>query len=319
MTRPLLRNHTLFHSRDLDEARERVAAVFCPHRLETLGARSLFDACHHHLPGERLSLNYIEYGARTLIAPGELGNFYLLQIPLDGGAEISNGSTTYLSTPDRAAILNPHLPTRMTWEEGTRQVLVQISRRAMQDHLAAQLGGPSDRPLTFDGPLDIATGPGAALRRLVMWLVAETDAGQPPIGPGLMARQIEGTLLSGCWRHSTTIRRSLPAAAPRRVPATCGWPKASSRRIWISRSRWRTWRRSRASRRAGCSWPFANTGAPRPWASGARRGWPGSMPTCLPPHPEPASPRSRCAGASPISGALPRSIGRAMVFRRATP
>lgn len=221
MTRPLLRNHTLFHSRDLDEARERVAAVFCPHRLETLGARSLFDACHHHLPGERLSLNYIEYGARTLIAPGELGNFYLLQIPLDGGAEISNGSTTYLSTPDRAAILNPHLPTRMTWEEGTRQVLVQISRRAMQDHLAAQLGGPSDRPLTFDGPLDIATGPGAALRRLVMWLVAETDAGQPPIGPGLMARQIEGTLLSGLLEaqhdHQAQLARSRAAPRPRHL------------------------------------------------------------------------------------------------------
>ncbi len=95
-----------------------------------------------------------------------LGGFYLLQIPLEGGAEITNGRDTYLSTPDRAAILNPHLPTRMTWEEGTRQVLVQISRRAMQDHLAALLGGPSDRPLTFDGPLDLSFGPGAALRRL---------------------------------------------------------------------------------------------------------------------------------------------------------
>lgn len=70
MNRPLLGDHALFRSRDLDEARERVAAVFCPHRLETLGARSLFDACHHHLAGQRLSLNYIEYGAKTLIAPG---------------------------------------------------------------------------------------------------------------------------------------------------------------------------------------------------------------------------------------------------------
>ena len=102
-----------------------------------------------------------------MIAPGELGEFYLLQVPLDGGAEISNGSDHYLSTPDRAAILNPHLPTRMTWEEGTRQVLVQISRRAMQDHLAGLLGGPSDRPLTFAGPLDLASGSGAALKRLI--------------------------------------------------------------------------------------------------------------------------------------------------------
>ncbi|MES2548539.1 MAG: AraC family transcriptional regulator [Pseudomonadota bacterium] len=221
MAAALLGHHALFRSRDLDEAREKVAAVFCPHRLETLGARSLFDACHHHLSGQRLSLNYIEYGAKTLIAPGELGEFYLLQIPIEGGAEISNGARTYLSTPQQAAILNPHLPTRMTWEEGTRQVLVQVSRRALQDYLAVQLGGPSDRPLTFDGPLDVSTGPGAALRRLVMWLVSEVDAGHPPIGPGLMARQIESSVLSGLLEashdHRAQLARTRAAPRPRHL------------------------------------------------------------------------------------------------------
>lgn len=227
---PLLKDHALFRSRDLDEARERVAAVFCPHRLETLGARSLFDACHHHLPGQRLSLNYIEYGAKTLIAPGELGGFYLLQIPLEGGAEISNGTGSYASTPERAAILNPHLPTRMTWEEGTRQVLVQVSRKAMQDHLAGVLGGASDRPLTFEGPLDLTAGPGAALRRLVMWLVAEADAGSPPIGTGLMARQIEGTVLSGLLEarhdHAAQIARQKAAPRPRHLRLAEGYIEA---------------------------------------------------------------------------------------------
>ncbi|WP_295070855.1 AraC family transcriptional regulator [Tabrizicola sp.] len=221
MAAALLGHHALFRSRDLDEAREKVAAIFCPHRLETLGARSLFDACHHHLSGQRLSLNYIEYGAKTLIAPGELGEFYLLQIPIEGGAEITNGARTYLSTPQQAAILNPHLPTRMTWEEGTRQVLVQVSRRALQDYLAVQLGGPSDRPLTFDGPLDVSTGPGAALRRLVMWLVSEVDAGHPPIGPGLMARQIESSVLSGLLEashdHRAQLARTRAAPRPRHL------------------------------------------------------------------------------------------------------
>jgi AraC-like DNA-binding protein len=230
MSAPLLKDHALFRSRDLDEARERVAKVFCPHRLETLGARSLFDACHHHLPGQRLSLNYIEYGARTLIAPGELDGFYLMQIPLSGGAQITNGRDTYLSTPDCAAILNPHLPTRMIWEEGTRQVLVQISRLAMQDHLAELIGGVSDRPLTFAGPLDLTTGPGAMLRRLVLWLVAESDAGNPPIGPGLMARQIESTVLSGLLEtphdHQPQLTRARAAPRPRHMRLAEGFIEA---------------------------------------------------------------------------------------------
>lgn len=216
--------HSLFRSNDLDEARERVAAVFCPHRLEITGSRPLFDARHHHLRGGRLSLNYIEYGARTLIAPGELDQFYLVQIPLEGSAEIRNGADSYVSTPEQAAVLNPHLPTRMTWEEGTRQVLIQIDRRAMQDHLAAELGAPSDRPLTFLGPVDLTTGPGAALRRLTLWLVAEADAGAPPIGAGLMARQVESTVMSGLLEsarhdHAALIARQRSAPRPRHLRA----------------------------------------------------------------------------------------------------
>lgn len=194
--RPLA-GHALFRTADLDEARERVAAIFCPHRLETLGSPRDFDACHHHLRGERLSLNYIEYGARTSIDPGELGGFYLVQMPLEGGAEILNGADRYGSDVAQAAVLNPHVATRMVWQAGTRQVLVQISRRAVEDYLAAELGAVPARPVTFSGGLDVAQGAGAAFRRMVLWLVAEADQGQAPLGGGLMARQIESTLIAG--------------------------------------------------------------------------------------------------------------------------
>lgn len=224
-----LQAHVLFQSGDLDEARERVARVFCPHRLDALG--SGFGARHHHLPGARLSLNYIEYGARTRIAPGELGSFYLVQIPLTGGAEIRHGRSLYLSDPGKAAVLNPHLPTEMLWEEGTRQVLVQIDRRAMQDHLSEALGGPTDRPLTFAGPLDLTSGPGAALRRMVLWMVGEADQGLPPIGAGLMARQAESTLLSGLLEaaphdHAALLARKRDAPRPRHLRLAEGFIEA---------------------------------------------------------------------------------------------
>jgi AraC-like DNA-binding protein len=193
---PLAR-YALFRSTDLDEARERVAQVFCPHRLETVAETNRFDARHHHLRGDQLTLNYIEYGARTLIAPGALEHFYLLQIPLTGAAEIQNGSDRYISTPSQAAVLNPHLPTRMVWEEGTRQVLVQIRRDALEAHLEAEFGGSTGGPPTFRGPLNLTEGQGAALRRLVLWLVAEADAGRSLIGAGLMSRQMELAILAG--------------------------------------------------------------------------------------------------------------------------
>jgi len=197
--------HGLFHTRDLDEARERVAAVFCPHRLDRIGAGAL-DARHHHLPGERLSLNYIDYGAKTLIAPGLLRHFYLLQMPLSGAAAIRNGGQDYVSDARRAAVLNPHLPTTMIWDQGCRQVLVQIGRTALEAHLAQLLGRRPAGPLTFEGALDLTTPQGAALRGLVLHLVAEADSGRPVLGRGsLLGRQIESALMTGlleAHRHS---------------------------------------------------------------------------------------------------------------------
>lgn len=212
--------HVLFRSNDLDETRARVAAVFCPHRLETTDRGARLQARHHHLPGERLSLNFIEYGARTLIAPGELDRFYLVQIPLTGAAAIVNGQAHYHSNPTTAAVLNPHLQTSMIWEQGTRQILVQIERRALQDHLSAHLGETAQRPLTFAGPLDLTVGTGAALRRLVLYLVAEADAGGPSIGAGLMGRQFESVLMSGLLDaqqhdYAADLDRLRPVPRPR--------------------------------------------------------------------------------------------------------
>jgi AraC-like DNA-binding protein len=223
--------HALFASRDLDEARDKVAAVFCPHRLETMGRGARLDARHHHLAGERLSLNYIEYGARTLIAPGALERFYLLQIPLSGRAAVVNGTTQYVSDPGKAAVLNPHRETTMIWEEGTGQLLLQIDRKALMAHLAAQLGHAVERPVSFDGPLDVTTGAGAAFRRLLLYLVAEADQGSSVLGQGLMARQVEATLMAGllessCHDYAAEMGRSQAPPRPRHLRLAEGYIEA---------------------------------------------------------------------------------------------
>ena len=220
-TRPLA-GFSLFESSDLDEARERVARVFCPHRLDMIG-RGTFDACHNHVAGDRLSLNFIQYGAKTLIAPGELKDFYLLQIPLSGGAAISNGPDHYYSCAETAAMLNPHLPTTMIWDEGCRQILVRIERAALQEQLSLLLGSSAGKPLTFCGPVDLTTGVGSSLSALIMHLVAQADNGQMMLASGgLLARQLETVILSGILEagqhnYSKYLRPTQSAAAPRHV------------------------------------------------------------------------------------------------------
>lgn len=222
MTMRPLAQFSLFASSDLDEAREKVARVFCPHRLDMIG-RGRFDACHNHVAGERLSLNYIQYGAKTLIAPGELKDFYLLQIPISGGAAISNGPDYYYSCARKAAVLNPHLPTTMIWDEDCRQLLVKIERQALQDHLSQLLGSSAGKPLTFTGPVDLTTGVGSALGGLIRHLVSQAESGEGVLSSGgLLARQLESVVLSGILEagqhnYSRYLRPTRSAAAPRHV------------------------------------------------------------------------------------------------------
>jgi hypothetical protein len=108
-----LSSHVLFQSDDLDCARERVAQKFCRHRLDIVGPRRPFRACHHHAPGNMLSLNYISYGADVDIDPGELGDFYLIQMPITGAATIRNGTKEFLT--DQVDSVGAESP---TWRRG---------------------------------------------------------------------------------------------------------------------------------------------------------------------------------------------------------
>ena len=67
---PLAR-HKLFEISDLDEARDHVARVFCPHKLVPSGRRAA-PAIHNSVDLGGLSLNYMTYGSDVRIDPGEL-------------------------------------------------------------------------------------------------------------------------------------------------------------------------------------------------------------------------------------------------------
>ncbi|MDE4132747.1 AraC family transcriptional regulator [Phaeobacter sp. QD34_3] len=213
-----------FRTQDLDEAREAVGRIFCPHELHTIG-KAPFAARHHHVPGERVSLNYIEYGAKTQIAPGRLDQFYLVQIPLSGSAAIINGADSYTSDTRRAAVLNPHRETTMIWEESCRQLLLQISRRALHAHANANLGLSTDHPITFDGALDLSHGAGARLLRLVHMLVADAENAHSPVAASnspLLTHYMESTVMTGlleAHRHnySDQLRRVTSSVIPGHV------------------------------------------------------------------------------------------------------
>lgn len=93
---------------DLDEARERVAEVFCPHELRP--AQVATDASSVRFNSAvfgAVGLSYLAYGATVRIRPQRLESFILVQIPLAGQARVRSGGEEVLSDPLRASVPDP--------------------------------------------------------------------------------------------------------------------------------------------------------------------------------------------------------------------
>lgn len=152
---PLAR-FNLFRTHSLDEAREQVGRVFCPHRLTIAGERARFRTVQNHVDAGLLSLSYIDYGADVEIEPGELGSFYLIQIPLAGAASIHTGARRFTANRGKVSILNPTHYTSMKWWAGCRKIQVQVAKQVLDAFAADYFGRDFDHSLDFDPAMDLS-------------------------------------------------------------------------------------------------------------------------------------------------------------------
>jgi AraC-like DNA-binding protein len=164
------------HTRDVDEARELVARAFCTHQLAPVGSGAL-DARFHSVRLGEIGLHYLDYGAEVRIAPGRLQDFFLVQMPLAGRAEITCGGQRLLSDPLMASVPSPDEDLVMRWGADNPQLIVWIERVALEHHLSRMLGKPLARPLRFDLGMDLTQQAARSWRNVVNLLRAEVDAG----------------------------------------------------------------------------------------------------------------------------------------------
>lgn len=191
-----LERYSVFQSTDVDEAREFVARIFCPHQLAPVRSGRL-DARHHNAALHRdASINYVQYGAEVRIEPGCLQEFFLLQMPLRGRATVRCGTQQVQSDARTASLPSPTEPLSMQWAEDTPQLIVKVDRRAMHQRLEALLQSPLKRALVFELGVDLQTGPAAGVAALVDYLRSTLDSPPGRSLNGLLAEQAENHLMT---------------------------------------------------------------------------------------------------------------------------
>ncbi len=137
----LLDAFPLSRARTVQEACEQVGRIFSPHRLELRGAAQGLDVHHNQLRMRDVSLNTLSYGADVLIDPGERGDFFMVQLPLEGHAAIVDGRAETQADARMLTVLQPRQRCRMLWSGDCRMILVQVSREVVERR-AAEWGLP---------------------------------------------------------------------------------------------------------------------------------------------------------------------------------
>jgi len=145
-----LSKRLLFTSNNLLEAQSSVGRVMTPHELHITNDFHRLDANMHYLPFDDISLYRLRYGSSVSIHIPSIQDYYCVQIPLSGRAHVVNGNDQTESNIQLASVLNPHVPTDMTWDYDNDQFMIRISRSLMERTAIGILGHDIDEPLMFD-------------------------------------------------------------------------------------------------------------------------------------------------------------------------
>lgn len=222
LSRTFRPEHLLFESDDLDETRSLVADVFCPHALIQKDPRGRLSAFQYLATANAVSLSYMGYGADVLVDPGCLESFFLVQMPLEGQAEISIGSRSFTTGTHTASIQAPTDSLKMRWSPDCRKLVVRIDRRALELQLSQLLGRSLSEPLVFDPVLDMTSTQGRVWWQQVMAaLEAMPHTAEQPCG-NLLGAQLDHGLMTSLLllqpnNYWSQLQARMAPAVPRHV------------------------------------------------------------------------------------------------------
>jgi AraC-like DNA-binding protein len=152
----------------------------------------------HSVSLGQVSLNRLSYGAEVQIEPEQLEQFYLIQMPLSGRAEIQLENDCVSSSPTVASVLNPTAALTMRWSADCDQLMLRIEREALELACSRHLGHPLRAPLCFRGALQWLSDP--SWNNLMVYLARllkeSPDASRQPLIAGQLEQLIISTLLT---------------------------------------------------------------------------------------------------------------------------
>jgi AraC-binding-like domain len=135
---------------DPEEAQSFVAETYLPNKLVLPSGTREVDMELRALRVGSLTAGRLGFGRLTSVSTAHSTNFRVC-VPLHGGAVIRSGRNPGVQTmPGEAAVITPEAPAQVVWSADCQQLVLMVSREALESELEALLGRSLPTPLTFD-------------------------------------------------------------------------------------------------------------------------------------------------------------------------
>lgn len=129
-----LRKYRYFESTDVDDTRQRIAAVLQPHRLMPGPARPGHSAYMNYARLDHVAFGSLGYAGAMSVEAGELGDYYLVILTLSGYADVSVGSRRLIAAQSQGVVVGPSTRFGGTFSGDCEQFFVRIDKQAMLAH-----------------------------------------------------------------------------------------------------------------------------------------------------------------------------------------
>lgn len=226
-----LSRYVLFKTSDPDEAKARVASVYCPHELVVVGRKD--HSVDTAMSG--VTLNRLRYGPTVAIDAGRLSSFLLVMMPIVGTAQVNCGAEHARTSSRTGAVISPTQPFYQTIHANCDQVMVQIDCDLLNRICAQHLGHDLRQPLHFRLNLGMTPPGGGAWPALVAYLLAMFDSPiQPQMNSPLLRTSLEHLIVTTLLHsqpnnYSGELQQPAPSIAPSHVKRVEDYIKAHAR------------------------------------------------------------------------------------------
>jgi AraC-like DNA-binding protein len=206
-------------STEFADAEAHLSTSYCNHHLEPGPNRSALDFRHASLALDRSGFNLLQYGEEVSIA-SSFENFYMLEMPVAGGVDIHFGAETLQSGAGVALLLSPGPRFVSRWRAGTRQMMLQIDRVALEERFAALARRPRAEHPIFNPVISLNSAHGRYIKSAFSGLaeaLADPQVAAQDDLEAVVPALIDELLQNIAYRQGASIVPERLHATPRQV------------------------------------------------------------------------------------------------------